>query len=655
MYTKNMKVEIKDILRNLKDVSFMQPIYEAVSNAVESGSTVITISLAADRNTLFDETDSNDAQPFIERVTIKDNGAGFNDKNIESFCKYYSDLKAEIGCKGVGRFTWLKIFRDVHISSKMITEKGFDLLSFKFDATFDEYNSQKLFDQITHHSEKIQENETIITFDHVLNDNKKIPLDIELIKEDISSNIFPALMIKKDNKDPLIIYIEDEMSGNKTTIDPAQLPNLYTEKFSIAENVTPNKQKISFELKYNFLKDGKKKRQNFYCANNRAVLPFSKIKEDTVAFNLPGTDSSIMFLCSEYFDKLVGDSRNMFECISNEADVYAPLSWKDINNALKTKVTRVIEKSYPEIKQSNEDKIEKLKDDNPHLAEYIERNRSGIGATSVSEIINKSKKQFEYDKEESVKQLCTALRKAKLKKPQIDDFKKAASRIEYMAALDLAQYIKFRQQIIEALKQLNEDKATQEELFHDLFVKKKFSSFKRSVLDTNLWLLDDKFMTYSYVASDTEYSRIADKIWGQQVDPIDDSKRPDLFIAFSDQETAKYRDCVIVEFKASGASTAEKRKAIAEIWDNMGAVKDNFPNIQHIYGYIVMDFNEVLDKTFERSGQFRPVFSRGNDKLYFGFNPGLNMACFLISTSNLANDADARNRSFLDIIRGKNQ
>jgi hypothetical protein len=48
---------------------------------------------------------------------VLDNGIGFNDENLASFKLMASKQKAARGGKGIGRFTWLKAFDDVRISS----------------------------------------------------------------------------------------------------------------------------------------------------------------------------------------------------------------------------------------------------------------------------------------------------------------------------------------------------------------------------------------------------------------------------------------------------------------------------------------------------------------------------------------------------------
>lgn len=53
----------------------------------------------------------------IEEFIVSDNGEGFTERNYKSFLEAYSTLKLKKGCKGIGRFHWLKAFKNVHIKS----------------------------------------------------------------------------------------------------------------------------------------------------------------------------------------------------------------------------------------------------------------------------------------------------------------------------------------------------------------------------------------------------------------------------------------------------------------------------------------------------------------------------------------------------------
>ena len=105
-----MEVSISSILRTFTtDVSFFQPIYEAIANSFDAGARNIQINFYKRQNIL----ECN----FIDKIEIIDDGEGFTDENLNSFYFYMSEKKLSIGGKGVGRFTWLKIFKRIFIES----------------------------------------------------------------------------------------------------------------------------------------------------------------------------------------------------------------------------------------------------------------------------------------------------------------------------------------------------------------------------------------------------------------------------------------------------------------------------------------------------------------------------------------------------------
>lgn len=75
----------------------------------------------------------------IYAFTIRDNGAGFNDANFDSFNTAFSEYKLARGGKGLGRFTWLKAFQRVEIRS-VFQEEGEStpyVRTFTFDEIYD--------------------------------------------------------------------------------------------------------------------------------------------------------------------------------------------------------------------------------------------------------------------------------------------------------------------------------------------------------------------------------------------------------------------------------------------------------------------------------------------------------------------------------------
>ena len=71
----------------------------------------------------------------FEAFVVTDNGNGFNTENYTSFLEAYSQLKVRKGCKGIGRFLWLKAFDKVAIKSTYFEDGRWHLRSFDFALT----------------------------------------------------------------------------------------------------------------------------------------------------------------------------------------------------------------------------------------------------------------------------------------------------------------------------------------------------------------------------------------------------------------------------------------------------------------------------------------------------------------------------------------
>ena len=59
----------------------------------------------------------------FEEFIVTDNGEGFTERNYKSFLEAYTTYKIQKGCKGIGRFLWLKAFNKIEVKS-VYTEDG---------------------------------------------------------------------------------------------------------------------------------------------------------------------------------------------------------------------------------------------------------------------------------------------------------------------------------------------------------------------------------------------------------------------------------------------------------------------------------------------------------------------------------------------------
>ena len=158
-----LTVNFKGLLNetNLPEYKALWPLFEAVVNSIQSISDLPKrdngeIQIIAHR--LLQVTIEEKTNLPYTDFEVLDNGVGFNNENYESFKEAYSSLKVSKGCKGLGRFLWLKAFDRVEIES-VFFENGKKLQrKFQFNEEnfieptnniSDANNTDKVFTRIT--------------------------------------------------------------------------------------------------------------------------------------------------------------------------------------------------------------------------------------------------------------------------------------------------------------------------------------------------------------------------------------------------------------------------------------------------------------------------------------------------------------------------
>ena len=131
-----------DLVGKVKRLRFYKtqvllPLFEAVVNSIHSiqrmkiNNGIIDISFNRDNSQGVLFQDGINTNPIKDFVII-DNGEGFNKTNYKSFRSANSVLKLDIGGQGVGRFVWLKAFKNVHITSGFKENEEYYIRDFDF-------------------------------------------------------------------------------------------------------------------------------------------------------------------------------------------------------------------------------------------------------------------------------------------------------------------------------------------------------------------------------------------------------------------------------------------------------------------------------------------------------------------------------------------
>jgi len=358
-------------------------------------------------------------------------------------------------------------------------------------------------------------------------------------------------------------------------------------------------------------------------------------------------DHSILkILESSYLSKKVNNERNDFDIFPKKTDMFTTLSWEMINSYLKKEISEIVKEGIVESKIINIEKLEEIQNERPYLINYLDEEDIDIaGFIDKKHIIEKAKKKFDNAKE----LLLTSVGKSDY---SVEDLQDAIE----LTQNELVSYIYDRAQVLDRLKILSDKKEKVESIIHNLFMERGTQEKYFSVGKNNLWLIDDRFTTYTYAASEKRIKEILQEI-GENDEEVDiPTDRPDLTLFFShNPEYPERLKSVLIEIKPFDFKSKSDRKKFAgvqQLVDYVKAFKVK-ENVEEIFAYLITDID---DKLAERlvNDDYKPLFST-EQPIYHRFYNTLGISIYIIGVKTLIDDALARNKVFLDIIKKQNR
>lgn len=616
----NTKQAVKLFFQN---PSLVQVFKEAVANSLDANATKIDIKIFIE---------SFDKQETL-KVEITDNGGGFTSNRYKKFCELL-DVE-ENTHQGVGRLVYLSHFDKIEIQSYFDGK----LRTFTFDESFDENNTDMVLSDV---SETKQE--TKLTFSDCSMQRLSSYSDImpEELKQEILKEFYPRLYLLKKKKIDFEIHfkIDVKNKGNikvgaiETNITNSDIPNMTTTPIN-ADNVEmfantfmdyAIQQTNSFS--HSFL-------MTAFCVDNR-----TKVVDDIISLeNLPAYGYNFVFLLrSSILDGKVDPSRQNLTL--NETVL------KPMKVLFRKKVAEVIENQLPSVKENNNKTKESLDKTYPHLLGYF--NREEVGIISRTKSIEEAQKLFMRDQKDI------------LEAQTLDDDR-------YEKALDvssrtLAQYILYREKIISKVEEYTKDNSEAD--LHNLILPKR-AVIQNGDIDTiynnNLWLLDNKYMTYTTAMSERTMTEVLDEIT-QKANDIKDDGRPDIAIVFSDNPNNADNnsvDVVIIELKKRGITLAKTEEVESQLQQRAVKLLKHYPNkIQRMWFYGIVEFTDAF-KLSLRNDKYTPLYSK--DSLYYKENEWYTdlfddskpykVGTYILSIDAFLKDAKAHNEVFLNILK----
>ena len=307
-----------------------------------------------------------------------------------------------------------------------------------------------------------------------------------------------------------------------------------------------------------------------------------------------------------------------------------------INTKLRSEIENILYIKNPFLEEENQRTLHAIKEEYLHLADYLDVPLGGL--MSKEKIIQEAEHKFQKDKATFRKNFDTLNSDDKIK------------RASDLAGKELTEYVLMRNKIISELKEQIKDEEKAERKLHKLLMPQGYDSDTSSnkYIDpkhNNIWIIDDKFMSYSYAASDKTIATVLDKVLGTSTKK-GKADRPDILVFF--QKEKENYNAVIIELKSIGASADAKFRGLRELRKYSRSFKDE-EKINNIWYYLITKVDDEFKEELEEV-EFKLLFS-SKENIYFKYYQKLSLYLYVISIEALVADAQARNETFLDIIK----
>lgn len=609
-----MEVNVQKAVKMFFSNSSFEMIYsEAFANALDADANEIRINIS-----LPDPTQIQNLN-----LEISDNGVGFDDCRFGKFSKLF-DVE-EQSHKGLGRLVYLCYFERVYVESTY--HGGTKKRTFTFNDGFNGENTVEEIEPCPCGSSFFMRG---FTGERLYrNDN----INPNHIKSLLMENFYMRLYKKKLKNKRIRVFITSHVGDrqDKAIVDTDDMPDF---------SILPLEDKLdlfnSVDLYYSVreTKEVGKKPITAIAVDDRCHKV--AIIDDE---NLPVGYEMIFLLISESFQGAIDEARQNLTLSANDLG--------KIKRLFREGVANIINERFPRIAAANKKQEESLKNTYPHLSGYFRT--SDIGFSSHNDILKDAQEQFFKDQREILS--ATSL--------SDEQYEKSLT----LAARSLAEYILFRQNVISRMKAL--DNKNIEADLHNL-IAPKGSEFKEGELykdlyRNNVWVLDDKFMSYCTVLSEAEMSKVIDVITDGEVNDSDND-RPDITLFFSADPTKDNRmlDVVVVELKRLGITPEQNSIVEFQLDTRTQRLAEYYGRrIQRMWFYGIVEFTDKYRMHLVNNG-YNPLFSNGS--VYFKSKPvytdleksfSVVQNSYIMDFSALVEDANTRNETFLKILKNQ--
>ena len=654
------------------------PMFEAVINSIDAINDLrddvsdhrIVIRLLRESSLFTGDDADSQSLPAVCGFEIVDDGIGFTEENFDAFNEADTQVKADRGGKGVGRFLWLKAFDRAEIKSCYHSDGQLMERSFKFtlgtpdgigdhqhgragDADAEPLTRVRLLDFKEEYKQAVPRKAETIA--------QRI---VEHCIEHFILGAMPRVQLVDETTDETIdldVVYDDLVAG--TEIEDVELRH---QQFHVI-HLTLN---ASSDLKHRIC----------YCANRRVVTA------ETIATGIPNLPPNLVsaetgdaivyaaYVTAGYLDDHVNQERTSFDTIpADTPSLEDLLTWSEIQEGVLGLSRRFLEPHTRQVKAEKEERIrEYVSHEAPqyryilkHHPEKLERIPADASGGALDTALHELQRESEDSLREEAHSLLGSVLSETAGEPteeQLQEFSRFWEEYNEAGKAALAKYIVQRKLTLtllqNSLERRESGKYPLEDVVHQMIFPMRSTSDELTYEQHNLWIIDERLAYHYYLASDTELRTMA---------PLEseDKSRPDLVVFFDrpiavvEGEAPYSSGIVVFEFKRPmrkdyGADDNPIDQVLGYVQkireskaETPSGRQISIPDATPFYCYVVADLTENLKRRAARHGLIETPDGYG----FFGYVKGLEAYIEVIGFDKLVRDARRRNRILFDKLK----
>ena len=642
------------------------PLFETIVNAIQSiedleDSSSGKVKIIVERNKEQLTIDGENKYAPFTNFTVIDNGEGFNESNYHSFLTTYTTKKIAKGCKGIGRFLWLKAFESVEVRSSIFENNEYLTREFELtieDEIYPENNIKKSF------SKEVETSIKLVNFQNPYKEQELISLN--RLAEKIIEHCLPYFLTTDCPE--LILYEENENPINlKDYLNIEMRESFLSDDFQIGDE--------NFVLHHFKLKNPSGKHELHLCANNREV------KSKKLNNLIPNLTNRIHpengepyfyngYLTGSILDKSVNLTRTDFHIEDAMENLFNDLTMDQILEQATEVITQHLDEDLKKVKQVRKDEIDEfvnnVKPQYKHLLnqkpESYEKIQAGLTQERLELELHKLEQAWELEIHKKGKEIEEKIRSKKIDEKFLEEtFNEHMMSVTEIQKSSLTAHVNWRKSVIallEATLESTNGKYSPEDVIHSLICPMGVTSAEIPFEEMNLWLIDDRLSYHEFLSSDKTFGSIP-IIDGVDADRNRDRMDISIFnipLSFSEGKV-RHNSISIIELKKAMRNDYNKREKdpidqvlgyVRTLRSGNALSKDGRPltGLDNVafHCYIIADLTPSLITRAENSGYIKTIDGEG----FFGYNGPQNAYIQIISYNKIIEDAKKRNQILFD-------